>query len=231
MSERLISYDIETVENDRAEDYWDQVHVAAPQNYKDQEKITSYIQTKRYEMRDKSALYWWTAKIICISMVDEKGESRCIFGDDEKKLLGDFFSIYSSLESSGSPVCLIGKNSKDFDYPMIIGRALAHNVFIPYSLRRNKISDINDIFSYSKSCSQVGKLSDYAWGLDIKGKTSHGSQVKDMYNRVLMNEEGAWSTIAEYCINDSMIVHEMLKRYFQDKSKTSEPSEDLVIPF
>lgn len=229
-----VSYDIETVANDRSTFYWDKVPLSAPRTYKDKEKIDNYVTAKRAEMRRKSALFWWTAQVVCISVVDGSGRPKVFTSDNETRLLNTFFDYVETLnQTSPLPTQFIGKNSKDFDSPMIVGRSLANKVPIHPSFKQHKLRDVDEMFSFSRSSSQIGKLGDYAWGLDFKGKTGSGSSVEGLWNKIIMGDDDARVTLEEYCLQDSMIVHEMLSRYslpYGEQSDTTPLTED-DIPF
>lgn len=118
---------------------------------------------------------------------------------------------------------MIGKNSEDFDRPFCIGRALHHNIGVPLEWQQAyAIKDVDHIFSRSRACGQIGKLNDYAYGIGFTAKTNEGSNVADMYNRMLLGDEQAEVELKEYNIQDALIVSEMVRRY----QKAYEPEED-----
>lgn len=213
-----LAWDIETVRNERAKEYYLQKNYTAPSNYKDEAKIDAYIQAARQKDIDKAALFWWTGQIVCISTYDlDTDHVQTFVGDNEKELLTKFFTHLQSFDYTDpngqlwegtDSVTLIGKSSEMFDRPYVIGRALYQNIGLPKCLQQKRpVWDINHIFSRSSACQQVSKLSDYAWGLNIDGKIAHGSEVQAMY------DEGKFDDIAKYCAQDTAIVAEMRKRY------------------
>lgn len=203
----LIAFDIETIPNNRAEEYFTTIkRYKAPSNYKDQEKIQSYIQESIYEDIQRAGLYWWSGKVICISL--EKvlsGKKITLYEEDEVKLLTQFAKALK--DNPGFKI--IGKSSKDFDIPFLKGRYLHHDIGFPESLHNPSITDVDEIFSYSRSCGQVSNLNTYAFGMGLETKTSHGSKVHQMYL------EGNVDEIKEYCAHDTHIVAEMLRRYLK----------------
>ena len=69
------------------------------------------------------------------------------------------------------------------------------------------------------------KLDQYAFGLNIKTKTMHGSEVGDLYNQARMGDPSKWQDIATYCGHDVTITKEVLKRYLKDyEERNPEPS-------
>jgi len=216
-----LAWDIETIKNDRAKDYYLQKSYKAPSNYKDDAKKDAFIQAARQKDIDKAALYWWTGQIICITAIEiETGKDHTFSGPNERDVLSGFFGLlngYVYRDPTGKNydetinVTLIGKSSELFDRPYTIGRAMYQNIGLPRCLQdKRPITDVNHMFSRSSACQQVGRLSDYAWGLNIDGKLSHGSEVQEMYD----NDD--WDAINKYCLQDSAIVAEMVRRYTKE---------------
>lgn len=207
-----LAIDIETVPNQSADAYVDQEKFEAPANYKDPEKISQAIMQKRQAALDKAALRWWTGKVICIGIVDvDNGWSEVLAGDDEAAILDDFFSL---LSVKFRDYYLTSKSGKDFDFPFLVGRAMANNIGLPPQLfSRYQITDVNEIFGRHSTATQRGKLSDYAWGLGIDGKMGSGGDIGHWYNLARLGDEAAWKYIRDYCLRDTEIVAKILKRY------------------
>jgi hypothetical protein len=220
-----IVYDIETAASSAADEYWAKKRIKTPARWKDEEKIKAHAEEKRLELRDKSGLYPWTALVTTICAMDTDGMHK-FYGNDEKKILSDFGDYLSALERRYSRVSLIGKNSKTFDQPFLVGRYLAHNLGVPDCLRpTNEPRDIDECFGYS-SQSIRGSLGDYAYMLGIKGKTSHGSNAQQMYDATAF-DESKWDDLVNYCAQDVMITHEFLERYMKqfEPTKSMDSSE------
>lgn len=224
-----IVFDIETVSNEKADEYFKNRTYSAPSNYKNEDKIKEAIEEKRLKDKEKAALHWWTGKIICISAYNIIKEHKTFYsGFDEKKILCDFFDMLN-----GEPFTyLVGKNSKSFDIPFIVGRAMAHDIGLPVQFRDHTprtITDVDNIFSYSSACDQVTSLDNYAFGLGIAGKTMSAKSVADYYIMAGLNIE-AWNTIKEYCDHDVMITSVMFtrfsKRYISEKQPILKGLED-----
>lgn len=160
----------------------------------------------------RAALYWWTGKIICISCVDEAGTPSVFSGTGEKKVIYDFFRC---LETVYPHHTLIGKSSTEFDIPYVIGRAMHWELGLPQALRhaREPIADVNRIFSARDNCQQVSSLANYVFGLGLDEKLGHGSEIREWYAMALAGDASYWEKIRTYCIHDSMLVREILKRY------------------
>jgi len=222
-----VVFDIETAAGPQADEYWAKKKIKAPSNWKDEEKIKAHEAEKRLELRDKSGLYPWTAVVTTIVAKDKDGLHR-FYGNDEKTVLVNFGDYVSSLEARYGKVQLIGKNARNFDVPFLVGRYLAHDLGVPYSIKpTQEPRDIDECFGYS-SQSIRGSLSDYAFMLGIKGKTSHGSNAQAMYDATAL-DDSKWDELVEYCAQDVMITHEFLERYMKTFQPTSVAERKLVI--
>ena len=177
-------------------------------------KIENDLMQQRKKDEERAGLHWWTGKICCICTEDVvSGEKKAFYGDDEYKLLYKFLS-YLQMEKNG--YTLIGKNSKDFDIPFTVGRLLANNTGLTRHFGNfSTLKDVNEMFSYSKACSQIGHLSDYAWGLGVSGKLAHGSDVQGMYDVATLTDKNVWNDIVKYCEQDVNITSEMVRRYYK----------------
>jgi hypothetical protein len=213
--------DIETVPNERAEAFFAQKSYEPAANLKDPEKIAASIASKRHADIEKAALYWWTGKIVCISANDPvTRQKRSFAGKDERDVIKGFFDF---ITKERPHAVLTGKQTKDFDFPYLVGRALALDIGIPQQLRISPpISDVNLIFGFSSSSSQQRtSLANYAWGLEIQGKSGHGSNVKSMFDLACIDiSADPWRAIREYCEQDTEIVAEMLRRYSKSYEAT-----------
>jgi hypothetical protein len=222
------SIDIETVsQGQRADEYTEEPDVKTG-NLVDPEKIKAKIELAKHKAKSTHGLYWWTGKIVCIGMVNVRsGERHAFYGASEDKLLREW------AESLSTYTRLVGANSKDFDYPFIIGRLIANNIPLPRVMKNylDRYDVFVELFGFSSSASQRGKLKDYAHGLGIEGKTMHGSQVQGVYDSILFEKDEAvrsemWSTLVEYCLHDCEIVAELVRRYDKTKEQTGEAIAD-----
>lgn len=183
-------------------------------------KLDNSVLEQRQKMIETAALYWWSGKIVCITAkIRNKKPPMIWFGSNEAKILSKFFDWLA--ENPGIP--LIGKSSDDFDVPFIIGRAMAHNLGIPYHLRMGKpdyLSDIDKIWGFSKAAPQRSSLNNYCIGLGIKQKIAHGTDVAKWYDMAMSGDDTQWKKITEYCVDDTMIVDTILDRYLKPYNKT-----------
>jgi len=212
----FLAYDIETYRNENCEAYIEAKEYKPDSRLKDPAKIEKNIEDQKAKDYEKAPLFWWLGKIVCISFVDVSFPEKrwSFYGVDEKKLLIDAFTF---LEEDKGGYSLIGKSSKDFDKPFTVGRAMYHDIGVPTHFKDNYLQqqDVNNIFGFGASAGQVTSLDNYAWGLQIQGKTSHGGQVEDMYNRASLGDQEAWKEMVTYCEQDAWIVAEMVRRYMK----------------
>ncbi len=205
----LIAIDIETFRADNDQDWWNKTTIRAPSNYKDLEKIEAYIEKERAKLSEKSALHWYVSKIISVAIVNvETREELVICHKDEKTLLELLVEAINPRDK------LIGKNSKSFDFPFIVGRLMANEIKIPQVFKsRYDLLDVDDFFGYGQNSSK-GKLDAYAFGLDIDGKSGSGGNVAKLWEAYLSGDEASRVELEQYNLNDSLIVAEMARRYF-----------------
>ena len=178
------------------------------------EKIKRHVALNQLKDLEKAALYWWSSKVISIAWVHVHLETfeivsdGCVVSEVEDDVISKFYdaSINSPYEVAG----VIGKNSKNFDIPYLIGRTLALNLGIPDFLRAtmSRLGDIDEIFgSLSARNSQITTLENYAFGLGIEGKMMDGSRVETLY------KNGDLDTIGRYNIDDVRILLEIYRRW------------------
>jgi uncharacterized protein YprB with RNaseH-like and TPR domain len=86
---------------------------------------------------DRAAFFAEFGKIICIScgILQGAGENKSIviksfYGDDEKKILGDFCDMLNKW-GPGSQKWLCAHNGKEFDFPYLCRRMVINNECIP----------------------------------------------------------------------------------------------------
>lgn len=218
MSE-IITIDLESVPLPNAPKMLEGIRPAS--NLKDPAKIEASIAERRQKASEEFALHWWTAKVVCISAVSDLHQPQAWYGDDEIKVLTAFGEHL--LANPLSSVC--GKSVADFDVPFLCGRFMAHNLGVPSQLRSvdiNRLRDVDHIFGFSHTAGQRTSLSNYAFGLGIPGKLGKGNDVAAWYAL------SDWDNIAKYCIQDSMIAHEMLARY--RKPFSAKATDDIINP-
>ena len=203
----LIFWDIETRADDRAEAYYAAKVYEAPSNYVDPVKIAAAIEKERKADKAKAGLKWWTGAVCCITAQTERGDRFAMVGNDETTILRAFFDWCRGHESEGQ-CSYVAKNGSEFDTPFTIGRAMATLSPLPYQFSgkaaKVPLKDLDSIWGWGKH-GQMGKLSDYAWGLGFEqGKLSHGSFVQGMYDRAEFAE------IKTYCEQDTALVAQIV---------------------
>lgn len=215
VSDYIIAFDIETIRRPDTDDYFKSKVYKAPGNLKDPEKIRAAIDEKRKSDYEDAALYWWLNQVVCITAIPllDPDRAAAFYGDDEKKLLCDFFN--QSFAWNSTPR-LVGKSSKHFDEPVLVGRSLARDIGIPEFLRTTQSPrDVDDLFAFSSQCSQRSTLSNYAYGLGISGKIGRGDDVAQWHAEATLGNADKWGLIAAYCLQDSKIVAEMMRRWMK----------------
>lgn len=181
---------------------------------KQREKIGNYVKVQQLKDLEKAALHWWMSKIVSIAwnhVHDESGElvtagvRTC---DDEREVISCFLN--AAMNSAYRVSRVIGKNSKNFDTPYLIGRLLALDLGVPSFLRARitPMGDVNEMFGSlsAKNC-QITSLENYAFGLGIKGKLATGSSVEGMY------KGKAFKEISAYNVQDVEIIADMYRRW------------------
>jgi len=213
----IIVFDIETVQGPTADAVLAQKHYSAPSTYKNPEKIEEYKLNARQKDFDKAALHWTTGKIISIAACHIGSIESPVswHGDTELEILRQFFVWCNRYP--GVPLC--GKNSKDFDIPFTIGRAMVYDMGIPMNLKNTRsqyIYDIDNIFGFGSNAPQTASLNTMAIALGLDTKTAHGSDVQAMYNEATLNNPDKWDEIRTYNVKDTQITAEILRRYLKN---------------
>jgi len=113
-------------------------------------------------------------RILCISIMDTQTlEIKSFVGEDEKKLLEDFFKEVKDVTK------FIGYNSQSFDAPFILQRCLFYGIPLTKTflhinsqidLRKNSLGFFLSFNKYQK-----GKLSQWAEKFGIPVETNNGS--------------------------------------------------------
>lgn len=204
-----VYYDVETRANERAREFYERFWTP-PGNMSKPDTIAA-AKAKQIETLEGSGLRWWTGAVCCICAETDDGTVFQCVDADEKILLTRFFDWCRELEGKYD-VTYVGKSALEFDVPFLIGRALACSARLPYKFcdkaNKSPLRDIDRIFGFSRSqTQQIGKLSDYAWGLALDPKSGHGSEVQGQWDR------GEYDGIKTYCADDVRIVKEVAKRW------------------
>ena len=145
-------------------------------------------------------------RIICICVHNlANKETKSFSGEDEGKILEDFFNYIKSCDKGLSePPRLIGFNSDSFDLPFIIRRAIVHKKKVPYFLNWD-LRKIANGFKYSYNRNEHGKLRDWAVVLGVSINTSPGSEMFKYYY------EKRFDLVEKHCLEDV----EVTKKLFE----------------
>lgn len=145
-------------------------------------------------------------RITCISIFQETLQPISFYGEDEAKLLKQFFIAISGSEK------LYGFNIESFDIPFIIKRALINKVKFPNNWRTIKFIDLKKIvngFWYSYEKYVKGTLNEWAKILSLEEKGSSGLEVIEAYEKM------DWKTIVKHCEKDVILTNALYKRILE----------------
>ena len=169
------------------------------------------------------------AKIVCISIgyFIKQGNVlqlrlKSFFEDDEKKLLQDFISTVSQMESKNNKWSFAGHNIKEFDIPFICRRLLINGLHIPGYLdfQNMKPWDTNMVDSF-----QYWRFGDYknytslkllaaALGVPSPKDDMDGSMVAGVYwSQTPAGKEKNLQRIAAYCQKDVVTTGNIILRF------------------
>lgn len=138
-------------------------------------------------------------RILCICVYNvEANESKTFVGDDEGKILQDFFDYVSSLDTPN----LIGYNVDSFDLPFMVRRAVVHKKKIPW-FTNTDLRKVANGFRFSYNRNEKGKLRDWAAILGMKVDTLPGSEMFKLYHEKKFNE------IEKHCQEDIEITKKL----------------------
>jgi hypothetical protein len=125
--------------------------IAAPSNYKDAEKILSYINAAKSKWLEEAALSAITGTVLCVGVL-RPANGKHIFElveGEEETILETIWGMYSTGEFEGVP--WVGFNCKGFDLPFLIRRSWhlrvpVHGKLFIGRYFSNRIVDLMDIF-------------------------------------------------------------------------------------
>jgi predicted PolB exonuclease-like 3'-5' exonuclease len=97
----MIFFDIETIPTDN-QDLINKLvkDVKAPSNYKDEEKIISYIAEKKTEVIEKTALNGFYGRVLCVSFAIDDGDINTLYLDDFDDYREFLEHVYDNLTAS-----------------------------------------------------------------------------------------------------------------------------------
>ena len=138
-------------------------------------------------------------RIVCICAYNiNTNLTKCFSGEDEAKILSDFFVYISSCESPN----LIGYNIDSFDLPFVVRRAVVHKQKIPW-FNTVDLRKVANGFKFSYNRNERGKLRDWALVLGMNVGTPAGSEMFKLYH------EKRFKEIEAHCIEDIEITKKL----------------------
>lgn len=212
-------------------------NICAPSNYKDPEKIQSYIDDAFQSAMDKVSFDGAYAHIICASVAVEDSDPVVFYAEnpiDERNLLEDLnrflsqdFSGLHHQHYGNTKRVYVGHNIHGFDIPMIKKRGMILGVKPHYSIPiDSKPWDDNPYDTMMKwdarnFCSMDKLLK--AFGLGEKGDVN-GSMVYQMW------KDGRHEDIKDYCKQDVEKVRKLYKKMsYQDLQNYTDFSVSSVV--
>ncbi|MBS3174400.1 ribonuclease H-like domain-containing protein [Candidatus Woesearchaeota archaeon] len=144
------------------------------------------------------------SKVIALG-IRHNNEDIIFIGDDEKRLLENFWNKWRAIKETNPVTKIIGFNLIDFDLSFLTTRSLINNVQIcPFVLKH--IVDLRDKISAYRNGKTKGKLKDFAPFMGLTVKEIDGSNIADLWM------EKKYDIIKDYLINDLKITEELYKR-------------------
>lgn len=157
---------------------------------------------------ESTGLEPFTDRILCISIIDvETSEVKSFCGEDEQKLLQDFFNEVKDVDK------FVGYNTQSFDAPFILQRCLFYKIKLTKAfLNINNQVDLRKhalgfFLSYNRFAK--GKLSQWAEKLGTPAETPSGNIMPSLYL------QGKWDEIEKHCVEDIMICKRLHTRLLQ----------------
>ncbi len=197
-------------------------------------KAASFFKVSEKEtpaaLYERAGIYAEFGKIICITVgyiAQQNGKRsfrlKSFFGDDEKKVIGDFFDLLNAKPKSKSKLkfneyILCAHNGKEFDFPYIGRRAIINQLKLPseLSIQGKKPWEIQHLdtmelwrFGDYKSYTSLDLLA-YALGIETPKKLLDGSKVNATYY-----QKNDLQAIVDYCRLDVLTVAQIILRMHQ----------------
>lgn len=177
----------------------------APSNYKDEEKIAKFIESKRLNWVEKAALDARTGRVLAIGHTLEGQDGVQIIDDSEGEaaLLESWWTYYRKCSAVGAH--WIGHNIRAFDFPFLVRRSMKHGVTLPAGLLINGIRyeklivDLMEIWSCGDFKTAFMSLDNLARFLGVGAKNGNG---KDFYKLYKTDRDKA----LDYLRNDVRLV-------------------------
>ncbi len=149
------------------------------------------------------------SRIVAIGVQKNADPIQIFSGEEEGKILGEFWSLLATRSSGSGPARMVGFNIKDFDLPFLVTRSFLKGVKIhPFLLK--EVMDVREQVAAFKYGPTRGKLKEYAalLGMSVLDDMD-GSQVAERYWR------GELPKIVEYLRRDVELTRAMHVRMIE----------------
>ncbi len=151
-------------------------------NLKDPEKIRASIAEKEASWKANAALDAKTARIMAIGTLDESGENRAFFGENERGILEAFWELWAQGDE------FIGFACHNFDCKMIWQRSILTGVtpcrhFYEGRYPSKRIIDLQSVWNCHDRDISGQSLDAVCRALGIGAKSGNGSQFGEMWQR------------------------------------------------
>lgn len=144
------------------------------------------------------------SKIIAVGLRFH-GSDHIFSGDDEKKILENFWHHLQDLLQNKQFSYLVGFNITDFDFPFLITRSCIHNVaIVPFSLKQ--VIDLRDKINAYRYGKNRGTLKEFALHLGVQPSSFSGDDVAQLF------AQRDFSSLETYLRKDLEITDALLRR-------------------
>jgi uncharacterized protein YprB with RNaseH-like and TPR domain len=147
-------------------------------------------------------------RITCIGVVGDDNKPMVFYGEDEKKLLQDFWAYLKKVSGSdgilySNDITIVGFNVYKFDIRFIHIRSMVNNVYASKKLKKNFIDLQYELACYNTQVK--GTLNDY---LETIGEEKNGNGLR----AIELFEKRDWKSLVAYCKNDVLVTKKLFER-------------------
>jgi len=203
--------DLETFPMDDAASFVD-LDITAPANYKDADKIASYIADAQRKQVEKAALYPWTARIVALGAwmpgEDAPRVRTCLDESGEAEALRRFWG-HVWRQDNGSVLPLLTFSGLGFDLPVLAARSRLLGVQAPHlnlDRYRSPHPDLLQLLTF-KGAIQARPLTWFArrFGLPVTDETT-GADIGALV------KAGDWEAVRAHCESDVRLTRGLAER-------------------
>jgi hypothetical protein len=193
--------------------WWDKISKTVPENITPEES---------YNLR--AGILAEFGKIICVStgyFYEDDTKNLCfkiksIYGDDEKQLLKDLFSLTDKMYKHNKQFSFAGHNIREFDVPYICRRAIINQLALPDYLQLHgakpweiRLTDTLQWWKFGDYKNYVSlHLLANVLGIETSKTDMDGSMVQDVYYI-----EKNLTRIVDYCQRDVVVTANVILRF------------------